>query len=75
MTARDELLKRVAGWETRCYSLAYERLDHAKRIDEIDHELAQLEGGITAARQTLNDMTIEAASIAANTKKEDTPNV
>ena len=73
MIARDEIQKRREGWEGQLASLAYQRLQKVRDIDEIDRKITELEGAITAARSALADMETEAAVAAAIAKSKETP--
>ena len=72
MNARDEIQKRREGWERSLSSLAYQRLQKTREIEEIDEKISGLEGAIQAARAALADMDTEAAIAAAKTN-ETTP--
>lgn len=73
MIARDEIQKRREGWEYKLSSLAYQRLQKVREIEEIDRKITELEGAITATRSALADMETEAAVAAAIAKSKETP--
>lgn len=56
MNALNEVNTRIAGWEGKIYSLSYERLTLTKRIEEIDIQINQMEGAITAAKLDQKDL-------------------
>jgi len=72
MNARDEIQKRRTGWEYQLSSLAYQRLQKMREIEEIDRKIIELEAAITAARTSLYDIDTEAAITAAIVKNETT---
>lgn len=72
MNARDEIRKRQDGWGAMLSSLAYQRLQKTREIEEIDQKIRELEGAITAAKTALADIDTEAAVTAAIAKNETT---
>jgi hypothetical protein len=73
MNAREEITKRREGWEHQLSSLAYQRLQKTREIDEIDRNITGLEAAITAAKTALSAIDTEAAITAAIAKNETTP--
>lgn len=69
MIARDEIQKRREGWEKTLSTLAYQRLQKTREIDEIDRKISELEGAVTATRAALADIDTEAAIAAAKPKE------
>jgi len=66
----QERLKRQAGYKVRIGVLAYERMHCQKRIDEIDIELAELEGAMRESERVRIDIQTEAAIEAAKKETE-----
>jgi chromosome segregation ATPase len=72
MNARDEIQKRREGWEKTISSLAYQRLQKTREIEDLDRKISSLEGAILAAKTALADIDTEAAVTAAIAKSNET---
>ena len=61
----QERQKRQSQYEHQIGVLAYERLRYQKRIEEIDLELAELEGALRESERIRADISTQAAIIDA----------
>jgi len=67
----QERQKRQSQYEVQIGVLAYERLRYQKRIEEIDLELAELEGALRESERIRADISTQAAIDAAKEVTED----
>jgi len=68
MNAKEELQKKLSGWEARIGMLAYQKI-------QIEKDIATLEAAISSGKAVLADMTTEEAIKQAQTNKEVNNNV
>lgn len=60
-----DLQKRISGWASQLYALSYERVQHARRLEEIDPQIGTLENLIEQARIALKNIQADTAVQAA----------
>ena len=62
MNAKEELQKKLSGWEARIGALAYQKI-------QIEKDIATLEAAISSGKAVLNDMATEEAIKQAQHKE------
>lgn len=75
MIAKDELQRKVQVYESSMGSLALERLEHTRRIEEIDTDIGMYKAAVSACRQAIEDIAIEEKERAKAQNKEEIKNV
>lgn len=70
MNALNNLQIRKGQWEMKLHSLSYERQSLMDRLDQVNLEIAQLEGAILAVTQDQADIITEMKERETTTKEE-----
>lgn len=75
MNALNNLQMRKAQWEMKLHSLSYERQSLTDRLNEVNREIAQLEGAVSAVTQYQADIMTETKEKETSLPKEEKSNV
>lgn len=72
---KENLLKRKTEYSAKIGDLAHERLQHQRRIEDIDKAILQLQGAIIEIDQCSREVSTEEAINQAKKKEEEPNNV